>query len=268
MTKPAIKPISPAPVKKTIVSSGTIYIVEKGDTLYSIAFLQGVDFREIVELNNIENPSAIQIGQQLNIPVPKVIKVAEKRATPLPVVIPLGAVKSQPKAGKLPYSEGALTQAERIQEEPQGASVKAEIPSVKAEVVPAKEADEEDDLEWGMPSIGKVIVEFSESANRKGVDMSGKQGQAVVASATGKVVYSGSGLRGYGKLVIIKHNKTFLSAYAHNDQVLVKEGQSVTKGQKIAEMGNTDSDQVKLHFEIRKFGKPVDPALFLPLIKS
>jgi lipoprotein NlpD len=90
----------------------------------------------------------------------------------------------------------------------------------------------------------------------------------VVASASGKVVYSGSGLRGYGKLIIIKHNKTFLSAYAHNDQVLVKEGQSVSKGQKIAEMGSSDSDQVKLHFEIRKFGKPVDPAQYLPLIKS
>jgi lipoprotein NlpD len=100
------------------------------------------------------------------------------------------------------------------------------------------------------------------------VDISGKLGQAVVASAAGKVVYSGSGLRGYGKLVIIKHNSTYLSAYAHNDQVLVKEGQTVTKGQKIAEMGSTDSDQVKLHFEIRKFGKPVDPAKFLPLVKS
>jgi lipoprotein NlpD len=99
------------------------------------------------------------------------------------------------------------------------------------------------------------------------VDIAGRRGQPVVASAAGKVVYSGSGLRGYGKLVIIKHNKTFLSAYAHNDQILVKEGQSVSKGQKIAEMGETDSDQVKLHFEIRKFGKPVDPGQYLPLIK-
>jgi lipoprotein NlpD len=118
-----------------------------------------------------------------------------------------------------------------------------------------------------MPATGKVIGEFSESAN-KGINIAGKLGQAVVASAAGKVVYSGSGLRGYGKLVIIKHNKTYLSAYAHNDQILVKEGQSVTKGQKIAEMGNTDADQVKLHFEIRKFGKPVDPSRYLPLVKS
>jgi lipoprotein NlpD len=119
-----------------------------------------------------------------------------------------------------------------------------------------------------MPTSGKLIAGFSETENRKGVDIVGQRGQVVVASASGKVVYSGSGLRGYGKLIIIKHNKTFLSAYAHNDQILVKEGQSVRKGQKIAEMGNSDADQVKLHFEIRKLGKPVDPAKYLPLVKS
>ena len=114
-----------------------------------------------------------------------------------------------------------------------------------------------------MPTLGKVIAEFSESDNRKGVDISGTKGQNIVASAAGKVVYSGNGLRGYGKLIIIKHNNTYLSAYAHNDQVIVKEGQSVSKGQKIAEMGNTDSEQVILHFEIRKLGKPVDPYKYL-----
>ena len=119
-----------------------------------------------------------------------------------------------------------------------------------------------------MPTSGTLISEFSESASRKGIDIAGKLGQAIVASSAGKVVYSGSGLRGYGKLVIIKHNKTYLSAYAHNDQLLVKEGQNVSKGQKIAEMGNTDTDQVRLHFEIRRFGKPVDPAKYLSLVKS
>ena len=128
--------------------------------------------------------------------------------------------------------------------------------------------DDEEPLEWGMPTSGKVVAGFSESDNRKGVDIVGQRGQAVVASASGKVVYSGSGLRGYGKLIIIKHNKTYLSAYAHNDQILVKEGQTVSKGQKIAEMGNTDASQVELHFEIRKLGKPVDPAKYLPLVKS
>jgi lipoprotein NlpD len=176
-------------------------------------------------------------------------------------------MKTQPKVGKIPYSEKALAQAEAMQNDAQ-----QEIVPVVAETVvipPIKEIKEAEDesLEWGMPTNGRVITAYSENANRKGVDIAGRRGQAIVASAAGKVVYSGSGLRGYGKLVIIKHNKTFLSAYAHNDQILVKEGQSVTKGQRIAEMGETDSDQVKLHFEIRKFGKPVDPAQFLPLIK-
>jgi lipoprotein NlpD len=173
-------------------------------------------------------------------------------------------MKAQPKAGKIPYSATALAQADKMQEESNEGAIAA---PAKEETAAVTDPDEEG-LEWGMPATGKVIGEFSESANRKGVDIAGKKGQAVVASASGKVVYSGSGLRGYGKLIIIKHNKTFLSAYAHNDQVLVKEGQSVSKGQKIAEMGSSDSDQVKLHFEIRKFGKPVDPAQYLPLIKS
>jgi lipoprotein NlpD len=118
-----------------------------------------------------------------------------------------------------------------------------------------------------MPTQGKLIGSFSEADNRKGIDIAGKLGQPIFASAPGKVVYSGSGLRGYGKLLIIKHNKTYLSAYAHNDQLLVKEGETVTRGQKIAEMGNTDSDQVKLHFEVRRLGKPVDPANYLSLGK-
>lgn len=131
-------------------------------------------------------------------------------------------------------------------------------------------ADDSEDapIEWGMPTQGKLIGQYSESANRKGIDIAGKLGQPVLASAAGKVVYSGSGLRGYGKLIIIKHNKTYLSAYAHNDKVLVKEGQSVTRGQKIAEMGNTDADRVELHFEVRRLGKPVDPAKYLPIGKS
>jgi lipoprotein NlpD len=119
----------------------------------------------------------------------------------------------------------------------------------------------EDAVAWGWPTEGKVIRGYSES--NKGVDISGRAGQSVIAAGDGKVVYSGNGLRGYGKLIIIKHNKTFLSAYAHNSQLMVKEGQSVRKGQKIAEMGNTDADQVKLHFEIRRFGKPVDPMQYL-----
>lgn len=252
-----------------------LYVIQKGDTLYSIAFDNGLDYREVAEQNNIENPAAIQIGQQIKLLPSEDLpgerpRVESKPGTP---VAPLLIVKKdQPKLGKLPYSEQAVAQIERMQLEsaspvPATPIAVVTVPTVKP--VPQEASSGPDDtLEWAMPTRGKVIAEYSESGNRKGVDFSGIKGQPVLASESGKVVYSGSGLRGYGKLVIIKHNKTFLSAYAHNEQILVKEGQSVSRGQKIAEMGNTDADQVKLHFEIRKFGKPVDPAKFLNLSKS
>lgn len=132
-----------------------------------------------------------------------------------------------------------------------------------ASATPAAAGDD-DKIDWLWPTTGKLVTGFSDGANLKGIDIAGNAGQPVLASAAGKVVYAGSGLRGYGKLVIVKHNGTYLSAYAHNSEILVKEGQQVTRGQKIAEMGNSDSDQVKLHFEIRRLGKPVDPLKYLP----
>jgi lipoprotein NlpD len=249
-----------------------VYVIQKGDTLYSIAFDNGLDYREVAEQNNIENPSAIQIGQQIKLQNAEdgagERQSVETKPQSQNVSVAISK-KDQPKIAKLPYSEQAVAQIEKMQQEPAPAVVTTVIATAPA-VKPVREAETggEEGLEWGMPTKGKVIGEYSESANRKGVDIAGSKGQPVWASAAGKVVYSGSGLRGYGKLVIIKHNKTFLSAYAHNEQILVKEGQSVSKGQKIAEMGSTDADQVKLHFEIRKFGKPVDPAKFLNLAKS
>jgi lipoprotein NlpD len=118
------------------------------------------------------------------------------------------------------------------------------------------------DAEWSWPTNGKVVQGFAEST--KGIALGGTSGDPVLAAAEGKVIFSGNGPRGYGNLVIVKHNNTYLSAYAHNQNILVKEGQSVSKGQKIAEMGNTDADQVKLHFEVRRQGKPVDPLKYLP----
>jgi lipoprotein NlpD len=246
-----------------------VYVVEKGDTLYSIAFNYGFDYHELAELNGIQDPNVIQVGQQ--------IRLFPSVATARPAVVeskPL--VKDQPKVVKYAYNDAAVAQIDQVQPGKPAAvtqSKPVEIqpkPQSKTEPKPADDsADDADEaLEWSMPARGKVIGEFSESANRKGIDIAGKLGQPVFASAPGKVVYSGSGLRGYGKLIIIKHNSTYLSAYAHNDQLLVKEGQSVTRGQKIAEMGNTDADQVKLHFEVRRLGKPVDPAKYLPLGKS
>ena len=139
-------------------------------------------------------------------------------------------------------------------------------PRSESKPAPAASDDENgsDKIDWLWPATGKLVTGFSDTANLKGIDIAGKAGQPVVATAGGKVVYAGTGLRGYGKLVIVKHNNTFLSAYAHNNDILVKEGQQVSRGQKIAEMGDTDSDQVKLHFEIRRLGKPVDPLKYLP----
>jgi lipoprotein NlpD len=276
------KPLASAPAaaaKKPVMDSAyetvtRIHIVQKGDTLYSIAFLNGVDYRDVADWNDLDNPAAIQIGQALQLRIP-VSGPSSQANAPRPVmdsqVAEQGGVKSYPKVGKLAYTAQALAQAERLQNGPPGAAtatpvVAAAIPNRTPAADP--KVDNEEPLEWGMPTSGRLIAGFSESDNRKGVDIVGARGQAVVASASGKVVYSGSGLRGYGKLIIIKHNKTYLSAYAHNDQIKVKEGQNVSKGQKIAEMGNSDADQVKLHFEIRKFGKPVDPAKYLPLVKS
>jgi lipoprotein NlpD len=198
-------------------------------------------------------------------------------------------LKSSPKALREPYSEHALREvalasntasaaSTSASPAPAAASASAAAGEQLAMATPpgprvepkaeapkaAAEAGDEDHIDWAWPAKGKVVGGFSESANLKGIDISGTAGQPVLASAPGRVVYAGNGLRGYGKPVIIKHNKTYLSAYAHNRDLLVKEGDQVTKGQKIAEMGNTDSDQVKLHFEIRRLGKPMDPARYLP----
>jgi lipoprotein NlpD len=193
--------------------------------------------------------------------------------------------KTQPKALKEPYSEHALREVQRaVAEAPPPAAPTAAAPvpaptpppalvaradakpEPRSDAKPAGAAggDDNDRIDWLWPATGKLVTGFSDTANLKGIDIAGRAGQPVVATAAGKVVYAGAGLRGYGKLVIVKHNNTFLSAYAHNNDILVKEGQQVSRGQKIAEMGDTDSDQVKLHFEIRRLGKPVDPLKFLP----
>ena len=256
-----------------------VYVVQKGDTLYSIAFNYGFDYHELAELNSIRDPSVISIGQEIHLFAsrPKTDGAdAPIKAKPMEILL-----KEQPKLVKYAYSEAAMAQIDKVQEPNASAATtvaKGEGAARPSDPTPDHSTDtsasesaaesEEPALEWTLPAQGKVIGKFSESANRKGIDIAGKIGQPILASAPGKVVYSGSGLRGYGKLIIIKHNKTYLSAYAHNDKILVKEGQSVTRGQKIAEMGKTDTDQVKLHFEVRRLGKPVDPAKYLSLGKS
>jgi lipoprotein NlpD len=235
-------------------------------------------------------------GAAVTTPLPAAPAIApvgsETRTVPFTGGAPSGrgntaAYKSEPKALKLPYSEQALAQMQQSSAAappapppvappivaPSAAASPATAPAATPGTVAPAPARTESahvpeidggNIDWAWPAAGKVISGFSETANLKGIDIAGKSGQPVLASGPGKIVYAGSGLRGYGKLIIIKHNNTFLSAYAHNREILVKEGQQVARGQKIAEMGDSDADQVKLHFEIRRFGKPVDPAKFLP----
>ena len=266
------------------------YTVKRGDTLFSIALDQGQDYKELAAWNNLDNPNLIRPGQQLRLKPPAGAQETPVTVSPVtssgrvethplgaqgpvraePAARPPGAqelIKSEPLARKLPYSPENVALLQRGEAPPKPAAGPVPAPAPAAEPAPAgktdADIDDEDKVDWGWPVRGKILAGFSEASN-KGLDIAGKLGDPVIAAAPGRVVYSGSGLRGYGKLVIIKHNKTYLSAYAHNSGILVKEGQSVVKGQKIAEIGNTDADAPKLHFEIRKLGKPVDPARFLP----
>ena len=182
--------------------------------------------------------------------------------------------KSSPKIVKEPYSAEALQNFGKLAVAPAAippataspsAAVRADEPaSAPARALSPPVGGDDDHLDWMWPVKGKIVGAYSETANLKGIDIAGTAGTPVVASAAGKVVYADSGLRGYGKLVVIKHNETYLSAYAHNSKIVVKEGEAVKRGQKIAEMGSTDADSVKLHFEIRRLGKPMDPTRFLP----
>jgi lipoprotein NlpD len=182
---------------------------------------------------------------------PAIVPPAAPPAAP-PVVAPTSPAVAPAAAGSTaaPQAPAASTSSSQI---------------ARADAKPSGSVTDDDEkLDWMWPAKGKLVTGFSDTANLKGIDIAGTAGAPVVASAGGKVVYAGTGIRGYGKLVIVKHNGTYLTAYAHNQDIVVKEGQAVARGQKIAEMGNTDSEQVKLHFEIRRHGKPVDPIKYLP----
>ncbi|VVE68645.1 peptidase [Pandoraea captiosa] len=211
------------------------YRVQPGDRLYRIALENGQNYRDIARWNNIQNPDQIEVGQVLRVKPP-----VGDSGTPLPP--PVASAPSNNSPAAVPPAVVAPP-----------ASAAASAPS----------AVSSGDLRLSWPAKGDIVGRFDDSKN-KGVNIGGRAGQDVFAAGAGKVVYSGAGLRGYGNLVIIKHDSTFLTAYAHNSKLLVKEGDSVTRGQKIAEMGNSDADRVMLHFEVRKDGKPVDPMKYLP----
>lgn len=262
------------------------YIVKSGDTLYSIAREHGMDHRELISLNGIDSPNRITPGKVLKVRVPAASASAVASTAPVTseVVVsrPIGAetgveqrplagspqagspqagntdtLKREPKVGKEAYSEQALARA-------QGPAKAAEplLAVAKPEAKAAEPGLSGDEIAWVWPASGKTIGNYSEGGN-KGIDIAGKAGDPVIAAGDGKVIIANF-LRGYGKLVIVKHNATYVSVYGHNQTILVKEGQMVSKGQKIAEMGSTDTDQVKLHFEVRSQGKPLDPLKYLP----
>jgi lipoprotein NlpD len=238
----------PAPGSENAGKPG-YYTVRPGDTLIRIALDSGQNWRDVARWNSIDNPNVIEVGQVLRVIPPA------GSATEVAVARPVapGAAAASAQAPAAPASSASSPRP--------AAAPAASLPPVNQPVPSAGE----DDLAWGWPitGAGTVVAGFDEQRN-KGLDIAGKPGDPVLASADGRVVYAGAGLRGYGNLIILKHNNTFLSAYAHNQTLLVKEDQSVRKGQKIAEMGSSDADRVKLHFEIRRQGKPVDPARYLP----
>jgi lipoprotein NlpD len=263
------------------------YVVKKGDTLFRIALDHGQSYSDIVAWNSLKNPNDIKVDQVLRVAPPDATSNATVQTSSISSgsgseIRSLGTAASStsastnklaPRGDKKAYSEAALAEMQKP-EAPSGVGIvavavaKPEVAVVKAAEKPADKvaasgSSESEAVDWMWPVDGKVITNFDDVKN-KGLDIGGKLGQDVLAAAAGKVMYEGSGIRGYGNLVIIKHSSTLLSAYAHNKANLVKEGQVISRGQKIAEMGSSDSDAVKLHFEIRQQGKPVDPAKFLP----
>jgi len=283
------------------------HLVQRGDTLYSIARQYGQDPKNIIVWNQIENPNAITPGQRVRVAPPPAAgstgtngaggAVAEVK----PIVEPGGvetrpldsgigtvagptpsgpgvaeipaapftdSVKREPRGGKQPYSEQAWANARSGNDKPAGSDVAppagtAAAPPAGANETKPKPRPAEGALGWSWPTNGKIVVGFNDPSS-KGIDINGKLGDPVLAAAPGKVLYAGQDLRGYGKLVVVKHSNQYLSVYAHNSEILVKEGEAVKTGQKIAELGRSDAKEPKLHFEIRRQGKPVDPLQYLP----
>lgn len=235
-----------APVVEIGINQGT-HVVQRGETLYEIAWRYGKDFRDIAAANAISSPYVIYPGQKISLK-------NQRRAKSIVAKKPILNDNSR------------VSFATHVKEEPAKIAKKQPIANQQEKVAQKNISFNND---WAWPARGKIIKPYNaQGVGLKGIDLSGRLGTPIKAAAAGKIVYSGRGLRGYGQLIIIKHNDTYLSAYGHNDRLLVKEGQIVDKGQVIAEMGRTDAEQVKLHFEIRKNGKPINPVNLLPKIAT
>ena len=266
-TRPVTPQIAPSP--------NGLHTVARGETLYAIAFANGLDYREIAIWNQLESADRILVGQVLRLAPPTdAVEIKPLDDEPVPSARPLAdpPVLREPQAQLLVYSEANWTQVSGARPSAPATAITASpAPATPAGAVapaataPASTASGQGASvdTWLWPVDGTLIGRFG-AAGGKGIDIAGARNTPVKAVASGKVVYSGSGLRGYGRLLIVKHAGEFLSAYAHNETILVKEGDMVTAGQKIALMGDSDADRVKLHFEIRRYGKPLDPLTYLP----
>lgn len=247
------------------------YTVKPGDTLYSISWRYGYDYRQVAAWNQIQAPYTIRVGQQIRIIPPHQQRAASaptpSQAAPAPGS---GTVASSPAPSRpaepsrptaRPTSPAPSTSPTPTPSRPAAPAATpapaASRPSTPAAATPAR-------IVWQWPTQGTQKYAFNVNAGKKGMGIAGRQGQAIVAAADGEVVYSGSGLIGYGNLLIIKHDDVYLSAYGHNRRLLVQEGARVKRGQQIAEMGESNRDGVVLHFEIRRDGNPVNPTLYLP----
>jgi lipoprotein NlpD len=244
------------------------YTVRPGDTLIRVGLDNGQPWRDIARWNGIDNPNLIEVGQVLRV-VPPTADANGVVARPVGQVGRVETRPLDPKAASAasaaapagaPAASGAAAASAAVAVAASAAPGPAAATSAAAVAAPR---DGEDELNWMWPAVGPVATPFDDNKS-KGLAIIGKPGDPVVAAADGRVVYAGAGLRGYGNLIIVKHNALYLSAYAHNQTLLVKEDQVVRRGQKIAEMGSSDADRVQLHFEIRRQGKPIDPARLLP----
>lgn len=301
---PTPRVVDPTAETYTVKAGDTLYSIalEHGQNYRDVAQWNGINDPSVIRVGQVLRlrppPEA---GVQVN-PIASTGRVEARplaaqplaQPKPMPSTPPTASatqsvVKTEPRGVKLPYSDENFALLSRDPQSMAAAPAKPTLepkptsaetkPLAQAKPEPKPEAkpepkpvapqqakpvtDEADAVDWGWPTAGRVMAGFSESTN-KGLDIAGKSGQPVLASASGTVIYVGSGIRGYGKLIVIRHNKAYSSVYAHNDAILVKEGQRVVKGEQIAEMGNSDANAVKLHFEIRRLGKPVDPSGLLP----
>lgn len=275
---------------------GASYRVQRGDTLYSIAFRNGLDYRELATWNHISSPYTIYVGQELHVsnavpaarPSPVAIaaaapstraapaaasapSVAKTSITNVPAPAPFETVTAQSASASAPPSEAeppviaAGSPPAVLATAPPAAVTHVEPVSAPSPTTPPPSVSTTGEIAWRWPATGPVVGTYlAGDQTRQGIDIAGQSGDPVRAAADGTVVYSGNGLIGYGELIIVKHSPAFLSAYGHNRKRLVKEGDRVTAGQQIAEMGSSSANRDSLHFEIRKNGKPANPTDYLP----